>query len=147
MTCDDNLGRQQLALYLEQRCAGDAEHAEDALWKDIRRGWKFGADDFVERLAAIVARGSENVHQGNHQSDVIREIEEVSARNITRSHAEKLGTIFAVMQGWTKTHPEKTNIALELRKKTTLSVSWIAQELKAGKPATLWNQMRLRKNE
>ncbi len=83
----------------------------------------------------------------NHQSDAIHESEEVSARNIIRSHAEKLGTTFAVMQGWPKTHPEKTNIALELRKKTTLSVSWIAEELNAGKPATLWNQMRLIKNE
>ncbi len=147
VTCDDDLGRQQLAIYLEQRCAGDTEHAEDILWKDIRRGWKFGADDFVERLAEIVARGSEKVQKGNLLSDAVRESEEVRAENIIQAHAGKLGTTIAVIRSWPKTHPEKITIALELRKKTTLSVSWIAETLNAGKAATLWNQMRHRKRE
>jgi hypothetical protein len=36
-----------------ERCKQEG-HAEEALWKKIRRGWKFGADDFLEPLNAGV---------------------------------------------------------------------------------------------
>ena len=139
------MGRQQLAIYLEQRCAGEGEHAEEALWKEIRRGWKFGAEDFVERIAEIMGKDDRKAQSGNHLSDAVRETEEAKARNMIEGHLEGLGTTLAEMRKWRKTHPEKTNLALKLRKNTTLGVSWIAKELNAGASSTLWKQMRLAK--
>ena len=145
ITYDGEMGRQQLAIYLEQRCAGEGEHAEEALWKEIRRGWKFGAEDFVERIAEIMGKDDRKAQSGNHLSDAVRESDVAKARNMIEGHLEGLGTTLAEMRKWRKTHPEKTNLALKLRKNTTLGVSWIAKELNAGASSTLWKQMRLAK--
>ena len=39
-------------------------------------------------------------------------------------------------------HPSKALLATELRRRTTMAMVWIAQELNAGVPQTLWKALR-----
>ena len=45
---DDAEGRREFGGAMAARC-GVEGHADEELWKGIRRGWKLGAEDFVER--------------------------------------------------------------------------------------------------
>jgi REP element-mobilizing transposase RayT len=48
---DSMQGRREFRRYMEDRAREDNDNEE---WKDIRQGWKFGAEDFADRLAEIV---------------------------------------------------------------------------------------------
>jgi REP element-mobilizing transposase RayT len=51
---DNAAGRREFREYMEgRRC--EEGHADEALWSGIRRGWRLGAEDFLERLAEIVS--------------------------------------------------------------------------------------------
>ena len=43
--------------------------------------------------------------------------------------------------GFRKRHPEKIALTAELRQGTTMTMAWIAEELKAGVPQTLWREL------
>jgi hypothetical protein len=43
--------------------------------------------------------------------------------------------------GFRKGHPEKIALTAELRQGTTMTMAWIAEELKAGVPQTLWRAL------
>jgi hypothetical protein len=40
-----------------------------------------------------------------------------------------------------KGHPDKIALAAELRQGTTMTMAWIAEELNAGVPQTLWRAL------
>ena len=40
-----------------------------------------------------------------------------------------------------KGHPDKIALAAELRKSTTMTMAWVAEELNAGVPQTLWRAL------
>jgi len=41
----------------------------------------------------------------------------------------------------------KTHLAEELRRQTPMTIAWIAQELNAGAPQTLWGALRKLRSE
>jgi hypothetical protein len=63
------------------RCREEG-NAEDELWKGIRWGWKFGAEDFVEKLVGMGHGGSGNA--AIHLSEALEETMEEKARGIVR---------------------------------------------------------------
>jgi hypothetical protein len=46
------------------------------------------------------------------------------------------------VENGSKGDPLKIELAAELRKQTALSMGWIAKELNAGAPNSVWNAMR-----
>jgi REP element-mobilizing transposase RayT len=74
---DDERGRREFGEIMAARC-GVEGHADEELWKGIRRGWKLGAEDFVERIV-----GMGHGEEGNtviHSAEAVEETMEERAR-------------------------------------------------------------------
>ena len=135
---DNSRGRREFREIMAARC-GQEGHAEEELWSGIRRGWRFGAEDFVERLA-----GQGRARMGNpsnHLSNALEETMEEKARGVIRAFLKKRGIGLEAFRKLKKGDPTKVRLAAELRRKTTMTMAWIARELNAGVPQTLWKAL------
>lgn len=135
---DNTKGRREFRENMANRC-GQEGHAEEELWAGIRRGWKFGAEDFVERLAEVGKAITGK--QGSHLSEEREETMEAKAHGVIRSYlAEgKIGKEdFLKLK---KGDPKKVQLAAKLRRETTMTMAWIGRELNAGVPQTLWKAL------
>jgi hypothetical protein len=93
----------------------------------------------VERLAK---RGhAEAGNSANHLSQTLEETMEEKAREIIRTSLKKQGTGLEAFRSFKTGHPSKVLLAKELRERTTVTMAWIAQELNAGVPLTLWKAL------
>ncbi|MEI6277978.1 MAG: transposase [Verrucomicrobiae bacterium] len=135
---DNSRGRREFCEIMAARC-GQERHAEEELWSGIRRGWRFGADDFVERLAGMGHAGGGN--PSSHLSDALEETMEEKARGVIRAFLKKRGLGLQTFRKLKKGDPAKVRLAGELRRKTTMTMAWIARELNAGVPQTLWKAL------
>jgi len=132
-------GRREFREIMERRC-GEEGHAEEKLWEGIRTGWRFGADDFLERIAEKIPTPS-GERADSHMSDVIEDTMEEKGRRLIRGflRARKIGS--EEFLGMRKGASLKIELAGKLRGETTLTVAWIARELNAGVAQTLWRAL------
>ena len=135
---DSGRGRKEFREIMAARSRQEG-HAEEELWKGIRRGWKFGADDFVERLGKMGHVGKGNA--AIHSSEALEEAMEEKARGIVREFLKKRGVGLEEFRKLRKGHADKVLLARELRRSTTMTMAWIARELNAGVPQTLWRAL------
>ena len=121
---DSTAGRAQFERRMETRRGQESQHD----WKDVRRGWCLGEDQFRrELLAQIGCQIGEN-HFGSERA----ESAEAKAARIV---AEELGRA-----GWTegelglhpKGDPVKLAVARRLRRETTVTLKWISDRLAMG---------------
>ena len=118
---------------MNDRCAAEGLGGE-ATYKIIRRGWKFGAKDFVERL---FEKMNAVPKKENHISTEVNETMEVKGRRIIKEKLEELKLKSDDLVSLPRMDPMKIEIAQLLRAQTTLPLKWIAYELKAGTAGTL----------
>ena len=123
---------------MAERCAQEG-HEEEEFWPGIRRGWKLGAEDFVERLAerGLIGEGK----PGSHLSESQEETMEEKARGLIRASLEDRKMGMEEFRELKKGDAMKMRLARELREKTTMTMAWIARELNAGVPQTLWRAL------
>lgn len=140
ITEDNALGRQIFAALMNQRIS--EQDGDEALYKIIKHGWKIGAMNFIERLHEKIHRQAK---KENHFSSVINESEEVRGRKLIEEQLDKLQITLQDLKKLPCTNPKKITIAQYLRLNTTLSLTWIAHELKAGTPGTLANSLNNKK--
>jgi hypothetical protein len=74
-------------------------------------------------------------------SEALEETMEEKARGIVREFLKTRGTGLDEFRRLRKGHPDKIALAAELRKSTTMTMAWIAEELNAGVPQTLWRAL------
>jgi len=130
---DSHRGRREFAARMESRIHPDLE-----LLKNIRRGWRLGGEDFLERLGELqdgVAK-KENCFAGEYG-----EAMEVKGRIIITEELGRLELEARDLGSLPKMDPRKGEIARRLRAETTLTMGWISQELKAGAAGTLGNTL------
>ena len=135
---DDATGRREFQETMEARCRVEG-HADEELWSGIRRGWRFGAEDFLKRLMEIGAAAGANpeIHEGVEVADTLEE----NARRLIGGFLEKRGTGLEELRARSKGDALKIELAGELRKNTAMSMAWIANELHAGAPNSVWNAL------
>jgi putative transposase len=131
---DSKAVRREFARRMEVRRASEL----DAEWKAVRRGWCLGGKEFREELLA----GIRSQTGLNHGGDERREAEE--------AWAEKLLAKALQRQGWTaedltqrrKGDAVKVKLARRLRQETTMTLNWIAKQLKMGTAGSLANLLQ-----
>jgi len=138
---DSAAGRREFREVMEARRRAEG-HADEELWSGIRRGWRFGAEDFLERLVETGA--AENANREIHQGDAVGETMQETARRMIAEFLEKQKVGLEELRTRRKGDPLKISLAAELRKQTPMSMGWIAQELNAGTPNSIWNALRSR---
>ena len=139
---DDATGRREFQETMEARCRVEG-HEDEELWSGIRRGWRFGAEDFLERLMERGAAGGANreIHEGGAAAETMEE----KARRLIGELLEKRGTGLEELRARSKGDALKIELAGELRKNTAMSMAWIANELRAGVPNSVWNALAKRR--
>src|SRR5205823_5120379 len=91
----------------------------------IRRGWSFGAEDFVARLHT---QCSTEPHHARERAQT----EEQKADAITLARLKKLGWVKTELVNRHKGDPHKATLERGLRSQTTMSLKWVAQRLQMG---------------
>ena len=122
---DDRQGRLEFARRME---ALREENADAPRYGQIRRGWRFGSEEFVARIL-------DRIEGKLGESQTRREQEESMDQRAQRIVAEGLRAA-----GWSeerlakerKGHAVKVELAVRLRRETTLSLKWIAEKLRMG---------------
>lgn len=140
---DDTAGRREFAKLMNDRCASEGLGGE-AAYKVIRRGWKFGAKDFVERL---VEKMNAVPKKEIHLSVEVYETMEIKGHRLIQEKLKEVQLKHSDLALLKRMDPIKIEIAECLRSKTTLSLKWITHELKAGAVETLAVALRKRRNQ
>jgi REP element-mobilizing transposase RayT len=121
---DSAAGRAEFEKRLElRRASEELEHLEELLG-----GWCLGSEEFREDLLAQM-----NERKGaEHFGVEIRESATDKARRVVKEELGRLGWSESELKRHRKGAPEKLQIALRLRKETTMTLAWIAERLQMG---------------
>jgi putative transposase len=122
---DSAEGRIEFQQRMEQRRSeGEAPERLAAL----RRGWRLGAADFVQRL-------TEKLGRPGHRHELAcerRETDTVRAERLVQERLAGLGWTEQSLAEQPKGHPEKVQLARRLRRQTPMARHWIARRLGMG---------------
>lgn len=121
---DSKAGRSYFERLMEERRFSDEPEA----YSKIRRGWCLGDQTFRKELLESMAErmGAEHHGDDRHESD------EHKAEKILRAELRARRLTPAKLRKLPKGHAAKVDIAIRLRKETTMSVGWIAERLSMG---------------
>jgi hypothetical protein len=86
-------------------------------------------------------RGQSRGYTAIHSSEALEETMEETARGIVREFLKNRGVGQEEFRNLRKGHADKVLLAAELRRSTTMTMAWIARELNAGVPQTLWRAL------
>jgi len=121
---DSPAGRQEFGKRMELRRWED----NPELWKQLRRGWALGSDEFrKELIAAITETNGDRV-----RGDELSESDEQRAERILGEELRRLRWTLRHLRTTPKNDSCKLSIARRLRAETTMTWAWIATRLHAG---------------
>ena len=121
---DDRRSRLEFAQRMEAQ-RSESSPGEEA---SIRRGWRLGAEDFLEHLLDRV----EGKFAENHRALERMETDEEKAERIVKRELKECGASEEDLSLLRKGDAMKVEIARRLRKETTMSLKWIAGRLRMG---------------
>ena len=121
---DSSAGREQFALRLEAR--RQAEEQTD--YDPYKQGWCLGSEEFRQELLAQVSELASSEHRGLE----IQESATAKAERILREELQSLRWTTEQLQTRRKGDPQKVRIAVRLRRETTMTLAWIAEQLRMG---------------
>lgn len=121
---DSEAGRREFALQMERRRA--EETGID--YRQLRKDWCLGSDEFRRQLLASAV---ERVGPNHYGADR-REAAEERGKRIIAEEASRLGWKVSEFHLRSKSDPGKVAIARRLRRETTMSLKWVAENLSMG---------------
>jgi putative transposase len=123
---EDARGRREFARRMEEQRLEEPEEELAAM----RRGWRVGAEDFIDRLLRRVERPASR----GHGRRVHEETEKAVGRRILKEELSRRGWKTAELEQRPKGDQVKVQVARRLRAETTLTLKEIADLLKMGAP-------------
>ena len=107
-------------------------------WAPVRHGWCLGEEAFRKELLAQVSerRGA------HHYGAELQEGEEEKAERLVQEELVRRKWSEQELERKPKTGRHKARIALRLRRKTTMTMEWIARRLQMGSVNALKNALR-----
>ena len=124
ITKDSAVGRVQFEAQMEQRRAAEDGRAYQA----IRRGWCFGEKAFRKELLEQMAERVGEYHYAEER----QQSGEQKARGIVAAELKRIGWTAEDLKRRRKGDAKKVRIAQRLRAETTMTLKWIAGELRMG---------------
>ena len=104
----------------------------------IRRGWKLGAEDFVDWILDRVRIETNTEHPPPDRE----EPEQAKAARIIRDELKRLTWTESDLRQHRKSHPRKASIASRLRTETAVTLKWIGEALQMGSAGHVASQIR-----
>jgi putative transposase len=106
--------------------------------QQIRRGWSFGAEDFIARLLDRMPSSVSEHHHARERNQT----DEQKAEAIIRAGLKELRWRKTELVARRKSDPHKVALARKLRSQTTMSLKWIARRLEMGSWTHVSNLVR-----
>jgi len=134
ITRDNPQGRREFSRRMEQRRTNEDG---DGVYSGIRRGWRLGAEDFMDRLRDKI----EVAERDRHEASQVRETMRSRARRMIEEELAITGLKVEDLASLPKGAPIKVRIARKLRKETTLTLKEVASLLHGGNWRSLANAL------
>ena len=99
--------------------------------ESMRRGWRIGGEDFIDRLSDRLARRGRKEERAKER----RETDAVRAERIVLEHLSAVRCREIDLARRPKGDPLKVKVARQLRNETPMTRQWIAQRLRMGSPS------------
>jgi hypothetical protein len=131
---DDAAGRREFSRRMEPRLL---EGEDTNAHKKIRRGWKLGAEDFLDRLQDQL----QGATRDRHEATQVRESMQIQAQRIIEEELAKEGLSREELPLLRKGAGVKIQLARKLRQSTTLTLKEVSQLLHAGNWRSLANAL------
>lgn len=131
---DDAAGRREFSRRMELR---QLEGEDTNAHKKIRRGWKLGAEDFLDRLQDQL----QGATRDRHEATQVRESMQIQAQRIIEEELAKEGLSREELPLLRKGAGVKIQLARKLRQSTTLTLKEVSQLLHAGNWRSLANAL------
>lgn len=101
----------------------------------IRRGWRYGAEDFLDRLLDRLEKPVTEQHRGRERA----ETEEQRAERLVARRLKQMEWNPKHLRQLSKSHPAKLKLAQEVRMQTAVGLQWIARRLEMGSRSNVSN--------
>jgi len=131
---DSAAGREHFELMMETRRA--AEDPQQV--KKIERGWCYGSAEFRQELLEQMEKSFGPHHGGKER----QESSEAKAERLLVAELQRRKLGAEDLAGRSKSDEQKLEVALQLRRETTMTWDWIAQRLAMGSGAYAANCVR-----
>ena len=132
---DSAKGRIQFKQRMEQRRSeGEAPEMLAAL----RRGWRLGGSDFLQRLTERLGRRGQPHELASQRGETDLEW----AERLVRDGLQQLGWREEDLRREAKAHPHKVSLARRLRRETPVTRQWIAGRLGMGSASYVSHLLR-----
>ena len=124
------------------RQSGEEAMPASSLQSTLRRGWYFGTEEFrealLEKMGELISR--KRATKQNYHGAEIRDHGEAEARKIIAQRLREVGLSSGELGSLPKSDVRKAAIAQEVRRRTSVSLQFLARELAMG---TTMNVSRL----
>ena len=114
----------------------------DEAWKNIRRGWVFGSDEFCEKVRGFVEQAAEGSRRDSHSGGAALQHDEQAAQVLFENGLRVVGLAQSELDGLRKSEGRKKAIAWLIRRNTSVTNEWISNALKMGNVATVSRSVR-----
>jgi len=131
---DDTYGRRQFRAQME---VIRQEGLTGEELRSLRTGWRFGAEDFVERLSELMEVKTDEGHGSKER----KELDEEKAGRIVREELRKRRLKEESLRKLSKGAFEKLEIARRIRRETVMTHKWIAARLHMGEWKSMANKL------
>jgi len=114
----------------------------DERWKEIRRGWCLGDDDFRKEMDDLVADRISQYDRRSYLGEQARKHDEAEAQRLLVLGLNVLGLNEADLPMMKKGTPQKKVIAWLIRNNTSVKNDWICEKLSMGRGSNLARHIR-----
>ena len=123
--------------------SGKAATTEEAeKWRDLRRGWFLGGDDFRERLMKLASAAVAGRKRSSYRGEGLRGHDEREARKLLKMGIERLGLNTMDIARARKTNAKKQALAWLVKSRATVSDEWICERLNMGHRSNISRAVR-----
>jgi len=143
---DDASGRLRYRKMMQKRVLeilhSDHPALVDEAWRNIRRGWIFGSDEFCEKVRGSVEKAAEGSRRDSHSGGAALQHNEQAARVLFEKGLKVVGLAQSELGGLKKSDDRKEAVAWLIRRNTSVTNEWISDALKMGNVATVSRGVR-----
>jgi REP element-mobilizing transposase RayT len=143
---DDQLGRSHYSNFMQKRIIELSHCADpktaDEQWRDIRRGWAFGSEEFRLKIQNALDQTIIGKRRDSFMGEAMRRHDEHEAERLLERGLEKCGIAEKDLEGLKKGDARKKVIAWLIRRNTSVKTEWITSRLKMGTTSNLARYIR-----
>ncbi len=141
---DNTAGRRRFELWMEERKLQESVETNEA-YEIIRKGWFFGEEGNKKELLSKLDASQES--NESHSGVMLKESQRLKAIDLLQELLRREKLSESDLKKMRKGDPVKIRLAAELRRRTTMSLKWVAEHLHMGSWTYVSNLLSIERNQ